>query len=268
MDIQIYNKDCFDTMRNMSDNCIDIILTSPFYNTNKKSGNSRTLSNTKTKQGEYSYVRYDMHIDSMTNEQYCKFTVNLFMEFNRVLKTNGVVIYNLNYGNENTEGMFLAINSIITQTPFTIADVITWKKSNALPNNCSSNRLTRITEFIFIFVRKDELKTFNCNKKVTSIRKTGQKMYENIQNYIEAKNNDGACPYNKAAYSSDLCIKLLNIYAPSQDAIVYDPFMGTGTTAVACKKLGLNCIGSEISKQQCEWAEQRLNLTIQNYKED
>ena len=89
-------------------------------------------------------------------------------------------------------------------------------------------------------------------------------MYENIQNYIEAKNNDESCPYNKATYSSDLCIKLLNIYASNQDAIIYDPFMGTGTTAVACKKLGLNCVGSEISAQQCEWAIKRLSSTIQN----
>lgn len=264
MDILIHNENCFDTMHNMPNNYIDVILTSPFYNTNKKSGSIRTLSNTKAKTGQYSYVRYDMHTDSMTDDEYCSFTINLFAEFNRILKTNGVVLYNLSYGNENTEGMFTAINAIITQTPFTIADVITWKKSNALPNNCSSNRLTRITEFIFVFCRKSELKTFNCNKKVTSIRKTGQKMYENIQNYIEAKNNDGACPYNKATYSSDLCIKLLNIYASNQDAIIYDPFMGTGTTAVACKKLGLNCVGSEISAQQCEWAIKRLSSTIQN----
>ena len=264
MGILIHNENCFDTMHNMPNNYIDVILTSPFYNTNKKSGSSRTLSNTKANTGQYSYVRYDMHTDSMTDDEYCGFTVNLFTEFNRVLKTNGVVLYNLSYGNENTEGMFTAINAIITQTPFTIADVITWKKSNALPNNCSSNRLTRITEFVFVFCRKNELKTFNCNKKVTSLRKTGQKMYENIQNYIEAKNNDGACPYNKATYSSDLCIKLLNIYALNQDAIIYDPFMGTGTTAVACKKLGLNCVGSEISAQQCEWAIKRLSSTIQN----
>ena len=35
--------------------------------------------------------------------------------------------------------------------------------------------------------------------------------------------------------------------------------MGTGTTAVACKELSINYIGSEISKNQCEWAENRLS---------
>lgn len=261
-DIKIYNENCFNTMALMPNNYIDLVLTSPFYNTNKKAGSARTINNTKAKTGQYGYIRYDVHIDAMTNNEYCNFTVNLFMEFNRILKPNGTVLYNLSYGNENTECMFNAVNAIITQTPFTIADVITWKKPNALPNNCSCNRLTRITEFIFVFCRKDETKTFNCNKQVTSIRQTGQKMYENIFNFIEAKNNDGPCPYNKATYSSELCHKLLDIYA-MPNALVYDPFMGSGTTAVACKERGLSCIGSEISYQQCMWAENRLE-TIQN----
>lgn len=40
--------------------------------------------------------------------------------------------------------------------------------------------------------------------------------------------------------------------------IVYDPFMGSGSTAVACQNLGINFIGSEISKEYCEIAESRL----------
>lgn len=44
----------------------------------------------------------------------------------------------------NGDCMFQAVNAVITQTPFTIADVIVWKKATALPNSTSSNRLTRI----------------------------------------------------------------------------------------------------------------------------
>jgi DNA modification methylase len=174
---------------------------------------------------------------------------------------DGVVLYNINYGSENTEGMFLAINTILTKTPFTLADVIVWKKKTALPNSCSPNKLTRIWEFVFVFCRKTELMTFNCNKQITSYRKTGQAAYENMYNFIEAKNNDGACPYNKATFSSELCEKLLDIYAVYDDAWVYDPFMGSGTTAVACKRMGFNCIGSEISEKQVEFAKNRLAET-------
>ena len=63
---------------------------------------------------------------------------------------------------------------------------------------------------------------------------------------------------NKATYSSSLCEQLLNIYA-KEKATIYDPFMGTGTTAVACKRMGLNCFGSEISEAQCNYAKERIN---------
>ena len=252
----IYNEDCFDTMGRMPSKYADIILTSPFYNTNKKQGNGRNLNNTSP--NGYTYLRYDTHIDNMTDTEYCDFTEQLFLNFNIILKENGVVLYNLSYGNNNREGMFKAIYRILTTTPFTIADMICWKKKSALPNNCSPNKLTRIWETIFVFCRKSEINSFHCNKKIISVRKTGQKSYSNIFNYIEARNNNEPCPYNKATYSTDLCDKLLDIYAP-ENAIVYDPFMGTGTTAVSCKNKNLSYIGSEISENQCEWAYERLN---------
>ena len=255
---RIYNEDCFTTMKNMPIGQCDVILTSPFYNTNKKAGKNRNLTNAGMNDGRYEYLRYDVHVDNMTNDEYTNYTIKLFNEFDRVLTLNGCILYNISYGAENTEGMFKAVNGIITKTNFTIADVICWKKATAFPNSCSSNRLTRIWEFVFVFCRKNETKTFNCNKKVTSYRKTGQAAYENVYNFIEAKNNDGSCPYNKATYSSDLCEQLLTLYAP-KNAVIYDPFMGSGTTAVACKKLGLSYIGSEISLNQCEWAKKRLS---------
>lgn len=87
------------------------------------------------------------------------------------------------------------------------------EKRSALPNNVG-NKLTRITEFVFVICRKDEYKTFNINKKVKSVRQdTGQKYYENMYNFIEAPNNDGACKLNKATYSSELCLQLLEMYA-------------------------------------------------------
>ncbi len=42
------------------------------------------------------------------------------------------------------------------------------------------------------------------------------------------------------------------------NSLIYDPFMGTGTTAVACVIDGHRFIGSEISGKQCEYAEKRL----------
>lgn len=242
-------------------------MTSPPYNTNKKAGKNRTIENTKVKDEQYQYVRYDAFTDAFTDDEYTDFTRRLFLGFDSVLKPNGCVIYNINYGAENTDGMFKAVNAVIEQTPFSIADVIVWKKKSALPNSTSANRLTRIWEFVFIFCRKTEKKTFHCNKKVQSYRKTGQAAFENVFNLIEAKNNDGSNPYNKATYSTELVEKLLALYAPP-NGLVYDPFMGTGTTAVACHRLGLNCVGSELSENQTLYAKMRLLEEMLNGETD
>lgn len=254
---ELYVGDCFDFMPLLSDNTVDVVLTSPPYNTNKRGSRGLTLNSAKLMPKKYAHVRYDIHLDDMTNEQYNDYTVSLFTQFDRILKPNGVVLYNINYGNENTGGMFQAVNAVLERTDFTIADVIVWKKKNAMPNNCSANKLTRLWEFVFVFCRKNEEKGYFCNKKITSRRTTGQPMYENIYNVIEAKNNDGPCPLNKATYSSELCERLLTIYAP-KNATVYDPFMGSGTTAVACIRSGLNFLGSEISADQVNFARQRI----------
>ena len=257
---EFYNEDCFVNMKGFKDKSINLILTSPFYNTNKKAGKKNTLENTEIKKGTYSYIRYDEHVDNMTDEEYEDFTKRLFNEFDRIVVNNGVVLYNLSYSHDNPANLFSLVDMICEETNWTIADIIVWKKKSALPNNCSSNRLTRIFEFVFVFCRKGEEKTFYANKRVISLRATGQKSYENIFNFIEAKNNDGPCPLNKATYSTDLCKQLLRIYANPEDKdfVVYDPFMGTGTTLVACKEMDINCFGCEISKKQCEWTQNRL----------
>lgn len=252
----IYNSECISFMGSyMPDNCVDVILTSPPYNTNKKKGNG--LTNQKS----FPYVRYDTPMDNMTNEEYINWSITVFNNFDRVLKKDGVVLYNLSYGNENTECLFLLMADIIRQTNFTIADVICWKKKNAMPNNVSKNRLTRIWEFVFVLCRKNEAKTFHSNKAVTSVRKSGQKMYENIENIVFAKNNDGVCHLNRATYSTELCEQLLRIYAPPE-GVVYDPFCGTGTTANACREMGISFIGSEISKAQWKYSVERIGGAI------
>ena len=251
---KIYNEDCFETMKRMIEEGlkVDNILTSPFYNTCRSSKCHITQKSRDNHEG-----RYDVHLDAMTDEEYIDFTINLFDKYDNILNKNGCIIYNLSYSSENTTLMWNVISNIINKTNFTIADDIIWKKSSALPNNVSSNKLTRIVEHIFIICRKEEFKTFNANKKVKSISKTGQKYYENIFNFIEAPNNDGSNKLNKATFSSDLVKKLLYIYV-KPNSLVYDSFMGTGTTAVGCKEMNINYIGSEISKAQCEYAENRL----------
>lgn len=241
----------------IDDKSVDVILTSPFYNTNTKAGKTRTLDNTQVKEGQYAYVRYDVFVDTMSNEEYIDYTLRLFEGFDRVLKDKGVVLYNISYGGENPYVMFDTVNEICKKSNFMFGDIIVWKKKSALPNTVSPNKLTRIWEFVFVFCKKGHYNDYHMNKEVLSERPNGQKQYTVYYNWIEADNNDEPCPYNKATFSTELCYKLLNMYAP-KNAVVYDPFMGSGTTALACKNMGLSYIGSELSKNQVEWAENRL----------
>ena len=243
---KIYNEDCLKTMESLCD--IDCVLTSPPYNTSRKGATDLSTHQ----------CRYEAYDDTMTDEEYIDWTIKLFNGFDKILKPNGSVLYNMSYSSENTWLLWNLIADIQRKTNFTVADCIIWKKKSALPNNVSKNKLTRICEFVFVFCRKNEFSTFNCYKDVTSIReKTGQTMYENVFNFIEAPNNDENCPIHKAAYSTLLCRKLLSLYS-SIGGVIYDPFIGTGTTAIACHKEKRHYIGSEISERYCEWAKKRI----------
>lgn len=260
---KILNKDCFEGMKEFKDKSINLVLTSPFYNTSSKATKTNTLSQTGIKKGSYPAIRYDEFVDNMTDEEYYDFTLRLFAEFDRLIVPNGVVLYNVSYGVENPAGMFINISNICQKSNWTIADVIAWKKPSAMPNNVSNNRLTRIVEYVFVLCRKSEDKTFYMNKKILYKNESGQNIYDNIYNYVEARNNDGCNSLNKATYSTELCKKLLHLYADTKNEnfTVYDPFMGTGTTAAACKEMNLNCLGTEISKAQVEYATRRLANT-------
>lgn len=216
---EIWAEDCRVTMgQRLPAGCVDVVLTSPFYNTNMKAKGGRTILDGK--RGSNEVARYDKFVDVMGNDEYRAFTVDLFGGYGKVLKENGVVLYNISYGNENSECLWLTVADIIGRTDFTVADVIVWKKRSALPACLSPNKLTRITEFVFVFCRKGEYKTFYANKRNVSVRGTGQKMYENIFNFIEAANNDGPCNLNGATFSTELCTRLLSIYAPPQRGCV------------------------------------------------
>lgn len=255
--IKFVQDDCIHFMNMLSEKNrkVDVILTSPPYNTSRPSS-ERSMKNHKG--------RYKVYDDLKTGEEYCDWCVNIFNHIDTILKPNGVVLWNVSYGTDatiNTEGiglMWNSISDIIRHTNFTVADKIVWKKKSALPNNVSPNKLTRICEEVFVFCRKSEYKTFHANKEVSKIGKNGQQFYKVLYNFIEAPNNDGSTSLNKATYSSDLCVQLLNMYAP-QNGIIFDPFMGTGTTGIACEILNLNCIGTEIDAEQVEYSKERLN---------
>ena len=260
--IQFRNEDCLTTINKIKEQGkkINLVITSPPYNKSRHSSQSK-----KMKQMETYNSMYDGYDDTMDNEDYYNWQCNIINKIDEILSENGVILYNLSYSNENPDCMWGLIENIRHKTNFMIAEQITWLKKSALPQNVSHNKLRRLTEYIFVLCRKSEYKTYITNKKVTKENSKGQKYYENIYNVIKAPNNDGPCNLNKATFSSDMVLELLKIYA-RPNSIIYDPFMGTGTTGIGVEKYGNGCIciGSEISEKQVEYSKERLNKFLED----
>ena len=228
----IYNENNLITMSRIPDKYISGIITSPPYNI-------------ATKRTDVYYNNGYSDSDNLSENEYIKIRVEEFKEFERILKDDGVICYNISYHNENPILPQLLIAEIHKQTNLTIADIITWKKKNSIPFQTSPTKLSRICELIYVIVKKDNLHSFKTNKEISKINeKTGQKFYKNYTNYIEAKNNDGFNSKLKASFSTDLVEKLIDIYFP-ENSIIYDPFIGIGTTAKGCISKKCNYIGSE-----------------------
>jgi DNA modification methylase len=246
---KIYNEDCILTMKRMDDKSINGIITSPPYNIN-------------TQRKDNYYENGYRHLEGLTEDQYLQVRLEEFKEFSRILKDDGVICYNISYGNNNPILPTLLVTLIHNETDLTLADIICWKKNTSIPFQTSPTKLSRLSELIYVFVRKDRLHDFKTNKEVTKInQKTGQKFYKYYVNYIEAKNNDGYISQLKAAYSQELVDKLIDIYFPP-DSLIYDPFTGIGTTQLSCIRNGCDYLGSELVLKHYEIANQRISEYI------
>lgn len=242
---RIYNENNIITMSKIPDKFVSGVITSPPYN------------QCSVRTDGYYNNGYS-EIDNLSEEDYLEIRLNEFKQFERILKDDGCICYNISYQTENPILPTLLVTEVHQKTGLTLVDIISWKKPNSIPFQGSAQRLSRICELIYVFAKKENVRTFKTNKEVSKINeKTGQKFYKGYVNYIEAKNNDGIKCNLKASYSTDLVSKLIHIYYP-KGSLIYDPFSGIGTTTVACRINGLNYLGSELNKEFFDIAIDRL----------
>lgn len=96
------------------------------------------------------------------------------------------------------------------------------------------------------------------NKGFTIIRMHGNKLKRDVIETSVATVKGNKHP---AIYPVEVVEEFLHLLTPP-GALVLDPFMGSGSTAVACKKLGRHYIGYDINAEYCEYARQWISRTF------
>ncbi|CAG7581716.1 MAG: DNA adenine methylase [uncultured marine phage] len=248
---KIHLGDTIEVMEQIDDKSIQLVFTSPPYR-----------ASVRPDRHKYPDAR-EIVKDDQSEEEYVQWMVNIFKQYERIVKDDGIVAFNLSYTTFSPSLPYMMIAEIFKQTDFVIVDTLAWKKKSCVPLT-GKNRLSRICEFVYIFVKKDHLKDFSDNKVVKSISDTGQKYFGAYYNFIEAKNNDGKVKGHGATFSSEFAEFFVDLYSKPGD-LVLDNFMGTGTTAIACVNLNRRYIGSEIFTQYLDHANKRIEDHVPPY---
>jgi len=245
--IELIQGDCLEKMKDIPDGSVNYVITSPPYNI-------------ATKRTDCYYNNGYSHQDGLPEADYINSRTMEFTEFKRILYDDGLVIYNLSYHSENPSLPIKLLYNLLDE--WTVVEMVSWKKGNAIPFQTSPRKLSRVVEMIYVLCKKGQENSYTTNKQKSKVNtKTGQTFYKNDVNFVEARNNDKIATTNKATYSTELVEKLLVMFAPI-GSIILDPFMGVGTTGMACKNLNRNFIGIELDEVYFKIAEKRINENL------
>ena len=234
---KIFNESCLNTLARMSDDSVDLVITSPPYNMNLRIRDGKYCSRQITK--EFS-TKYDVFSDNMPIAEYFDFHLRVIKELLRVAP---IVFYNV----QIVTGSKRAVFKLLGELNEYVKDIIVWDKENAQPA-MSEGVLNRQYELIIVFAKRDAIsRKFNyCNFERGTLNDVWR-----IKRGKKVTNLHGA------TFPEELVEKILTNFSRERD-VVYDPFMGTGTTAVVCKKMNRRFIGSEIITSYVEVAKERL----------
>lgn len=231
---KIFNEDCLKTLARLSDDSIDLVITSPPYNMNLRIRNGEYCSRQITK--EFS-TKYDGFSDNLPIAEYYEFHANVLRE---LLRVSPIVFYNVT-------GSKRAIFKLLGDFNEYVKDIIVWDKVNAQPA-MGEGVLNRQSELIIVFDKRNAIsrKFDYCNFARGTLNDVWQ-----IKRGKKVTGSHGA------TFPEELVEKILLNFSREGD-VVYDPFMGTGTTAVVAKRLGRRYIGSEILSHYVEIANARV----------
>jgi DNA modification methylase len=250
---RIYNESNIETMARMPEGFIDLTVTSPPYDDLRV------------------YKGYDFDVDSTAR--------GLF----RATKDGGVVVWVVCDKTVNGDKTGTSFRHALKfkEVGFKLWDTEIYAKNNPIPGDCGK-RHRNVYEFMFVFVKGKEPNTFNPIEVFAKnpgkafeqfrLERDGRNYYRgaspivtgemrkaaNIFYYNVGVNGDDMGAYkHPAVFPEALAHDRIFCWSNPGD-LVYDPFMGSGTTAKAAHQLGRRWIGSEISSEYVELANKRL----------
>ena len=227
---KIYCMDALELLKQMPNQSVDLIITSPPYNT----GNKSLGYHPNSKTGDCFYDEYEDNIDESS---YYNLIFNSIKECIRVSR---YTCWNMQLLSNNKD----VILRILFDFKENLKDIFIWKKQAV--SQIIEGRLAKGYEFVFIFGQDKnmtfEYKDFPNNKYVP-----------NIETWYKKK----AIPEHHATFPIELPRYFIKNLTKEGD-LVLDIFIGSGTTAVASKQLNRKYMGCDISQKYVDIANKRL----------
>lgn len=249
----IYQGDCIEVLNEKIDKkSIDLIFADPPYNL---SGNGLTWKGNKTG-GDWYMVNEEW--DKMTAPEYIQFTRKWIGACFNVLKDNGSIYISCTYHN------IAEVMIVLKQLGFKINNVITWQKTNAMPN-MTRRIFTHSTEFVIWAIKGkkwifnyEELKKMNPDRQKDGSLKQMRDVWTlplvQGNERLKGKNGKSLHPTQKP----EEMLKRIITASSNKGDIILDPFLGSGTTIYMAKKLGRNWVGIEKNKNYVEISKKRM----------
>jgi modification methylase len=224
--------DCLEVMRDIPDASVDLIITSPPYNLRNTTGHGLLSGSNKWNGLQHGYSHHD---DCMPHEEYVCWQRACLREMLRLLKNDGAIFYNHKW---RVQGGLLQDRQDIVGG-FPIRQTIIWQRAGGM--NFNDRFFLPTYEVIYLIAKPD----FKLVPKANGVG--------DVWRFTQEQKNPHPAPFPVALPE--------RIIISTNAKIVLDPFIGSGTTAVAAKKLKRQYIGIELSPDYCAMAEARVQNT-------
>ncbi|HXB42545.1 MAG TPA: site-specific DNA-methyltransferase [Puia sp.] len=225
--------DALTEMRELESNSIDLAITSPPYNLKNSTGNGMK-ANTKTGKwaGNALQNGYSHHNDCMPHSQYATWQNNCLKEMFRLIKDDGAIFYNHKWRVQ--DGILQDRQDIVSDLP--VRQIIIWRRKGGI--NFNPGYFLPTYEVIYLIAKPK----FKLLPKANA--------FGDVWEFAQEMKNSHPAPFP---------VDLIDRIIQSTNAhIILDPFMGSGTTAIASIKNKRKYLGIEISSDYCAIAEKRI----------